>query len=164
MTGHELDAAVLEARDPQPALSIRTTTSTARLSEVQGESLASLIASMQRRGIEPAGPPFVRYHSFDEHEADLETGIPVSAPQAADGPIEPIELPGGNVIVLWHVGSHERLGEAYVRLQLSLGEHDRQPIGPPWEVYSWIDPASVPDPATWPEPSTWRTQLVQPVR
>ena len=71
------DAIVLEDRAAQPAMSIRATAPISRLSETQGESLANLVASMRRRGIVPAGPVFVRYHSFDDGEADLETGIPV---------------------------------------------------------------------------------------
>ncbi len=163
-TTESTSAVVLEERAPLPALSIRATTSIARLSEVQGESLANLVASMRRRGIVPAGPPFVRYHSFGEGEAHLEVGIPVSEPQSAEGLVAPSELPGGSVITLWHVGSHDRLGEAYARLDAWLGEHDRHRNGPPWEVYTWIDPAVDPDPAAWPAASDWRTELVQAVR
>ena len=162
-TGHATDAIVLEDRAAQPALSVRATIPTSRLSEAQGEGLADVIVSMRRRGIVPAGPVFVRYHSFDDGEADLETGIPVRDPEAGDGVVVPSELPGGTVISVWHVGSHDRLGEAYARIDAWLGQHGRGRTGPSWEIYTWIDPTVDPDPAIWPEPSAWRTELVQPV-
>ena len=73
------------------------------------------------------------------------------------------QLPGGAAINTWHYGSHDRLGEAYKRLEAWLEEHDRAPAGAAWEVYWWIDPTAEPDPATWPPPDEWRAELVQPL-
>jgi len=114
--------------------------------------------------VTPAGPPFVRYHTFGETETDLETGVPVFEAAAGEGRIVPGELPGGAAISAWHLGSHDRLGEAYGRLDTRLKEHGREADGAAWEVYWWIDPGLELDPASWPAPSKWRTQLVQPTR
>jgi len=119
---------------------------------------------LRQHGATPAGPPFVRYHSFGEAETDVEVGLPVAEAVAGQGRVAAGELPGGTAASAWHLGPHDRLTDAYARLQAWLEEHGHQPDGPGWEVYHWIDPRQAPDPAAWPHSSTWRTELVQPIR
>jgi effector-binding domain-containing protein len=153
----------LEELETQPVLSIRGTVPVAQLAEAQGERLDELWRSTQQLEVTPAGPPFVRYHTFDETETDLEVGIPVVEPVEGGGAVQSGELPGGTAVTTWHIGSHDRLGEAYKRLGAWLTGHSREANGAAWEIYWWIDPAVEPDPATWPAPEEWRTQLVQPI-
>ena len=157
------EAIVLEDRSPQPVLSIRQTIRVDEIAERHGESLRELWGAMRAHAVAAVGPPFVRYHAFGETETDVEVGIPVADRVASEGPIIAGELPGGAVIRTWHIGSHDRLGEAYSRLHSWLGEHGREPAGAAWEVYWWIDPSTDPDPANWPPPAEWRCELVQPV-
>jgi effector-binding domain-containing protein len=105
----------------------------------------------------------VRYYTFSEAEADFELGVPVERDAVGDGEIVSGLLPGGPVASTWHHGTHDGLGEAYSRIQAWLQAQGREPNGPAWEVYSWIDPASDVGPDHWPEPAHWRTQLVQPL-
>jgi effector-binding domain-containing protein len=155
---------VVEEREPQPVLSVRQTVELAQLTEAQGQSLGELWSSIDRRGTKPAGPPFVRYHTFGETATDLEVGIPVVGPSSGEGQVAAGELPGGAAVTTWHLGSHDGLGDAYARLDAWLKEHGREANGAAWEVYSWIDPGVEPDPSAWPAPSEWRTQLVQPIK
>jgi len=151
--------ALVEGREPQPVLSVRRGVAVADLAHAQGEGLGEVWRSLRERGVAPAGPPFVRYHAFDDAEADVEVGLPVSeAVGGADA------LPGGAAIVTWHLGAHDRLGEAYRRLDAWLQEHEREAAGPAWEIYHWIDPSQELDASSWPTPSAWRTELVQPIR
>jgi effector-binding domain-containing protein len=154
---------LVEDRKPQPVLSIRANARIAELAARQGESLRELWSTMQARGVAAAGAPFVRYHTFGETETDLEVGIPVADLAAGEGRVAAGELPGGAAITTWHLGSHDRLAEAYGRLQRWLKEHGREAAGAAWEVYWWIDPGAEPNPATWPPPAEWRTELVQPI-
>jgi effector-binding domain-containing protein len=158
-----LDAVVLEDRKPQSVLSIRATVRIQELGERHGESLRELWSSMQARGVTATGPPFVRYNTFGQTETDVEVGIPVAEALSGEGRITAGELPGGSAISTWHIGSHDRLGEAYGRLAAWLSERDRKAAGAAWEVYWWIDPASDPGPAGWPPPAEWRCELVQPI-
>ena len=153
----------LEHRDPQPVVSIRATVPIAELAQHQGDRLAALAGYLQQHGVQPAGPPFVRYHTFGETETDLEGGIPVAAPVAGEGRIAGGVLPGGPAVTTWHVGSHDTLRDAYARLAAWLQAHGREPAGAPWEVYHWIDPGQYGGPASWPDPSRWRTELIQPI-
>ena len=154
---------VVEARHSQHVLSIRRFVEVARLTEARGERLAELWGFIRRHGVDPAGPPFVRYHTFGETETDLEVGLPVAEGEPGDGRITPGELPGGAVITTWHFGSHDRLGDSYARLRAWLEEHGRKADGTAWEVYWWIDPTREPDPSAWRAPSEWRTQVIQPI-
>jgi effector-binding domain-containing protein len=151
-------------RDPQPVLSVRATVPVAELSAAQGEALRTLWIHRRHQGVQLAGPPYVRYHSFGEADTDVEVGIPVAADAVGRGRVAVGELPGGTVASTWHLGAHDRLGDAYARLQAWLTEHGHRPAGAGWEVYHWIDLDQEPDPARWPDPSSWRTQLVQPIR
>lgn len=154
----------VQQRDPQPMVSVRTTVPVAELATVQGDALRALWDHLRRHRVRPAGPPFVRYHTFGDVETDVEVGIPVADAAAGEGRVDAGTLPGGTVVSAWHLGSHDRLGDAYTRLQVWLKEHGHQPAGTGWEVYHWIDLDKEPNPAAWPDPSTWRTQLIQPIR
>lgn len=157
------EAITVEELEAQPVLSIRGTAEVARLAEAQGERLSEVWRSIDAGEATPAGPPFVRYHTFGESETDLEVGIPVVEPVAGGGRAEGGELPGGTAIRTWHIGSHDALADAYGRLNRWLTEHGRATNGAAWEVYWWIDASKVPDPSTWPPPAEWRTELVQPI-
>ena len=154
---------LVDDREPQPALSIRTTVAVAQLARAQDERLGELWGLMQARGLAPSGPPFVRYHTFDETETDVELGVPVNEAATGEGRVEAGALPGGAAIATWHLGAQDRLGEAYQRLNAWLEEHNSEAGGPPWEVYWWIDPSQEPDPSAWPAPAEWRTELAQPI-
>jgi effector-binding domain-containing protein len=154
---------LVEDREPLPVLSIRQTVAVADLAQAQGQGLGELWRALQARGLVPAGPPFVRYHTFGETETDLELGVPLSEGATGEGRVEAGELPGGPAIVTWHIGPHDSLGEAYGRLGTWLAQHRREAAGPAWEVYWWIDAGREPDPSSWPAPAEWRTELVQPV-
>jgi effector-binding domain-containing protein len=153
----------VEHRDPVSVLSIRENAAIADLAATQGERLRAIWESLQAQGLAPAGPPFVRYHTFGETETDMEFGVPVPARTAVEGRVTAGELPGGSVLITWHLGAHDSLDQAYGRLAAWLKEHDREAAGAAWEVYWWIDAGQKPDPSTWPAPAEWRTELVQPL-
>lgn len=157
------EAVLVEDRKPQPVLSIRGNVGLDKLAETQGERLSELWRSMQARGLAPVGPPFVRYHTFGETETDVEVGVPVPEEAAGMGRVEAGVLPGGAAIATWHLGGHDRLGDAYERLRAWLEANEREAVGAAWEVYWWIDTSQEPDPSSWPEPTEWRTELVQPI-
>jgi effector-binding domain-containing protein len=150
--------------DPQPILSIRTTVQIAKLGEEMGELLPVLLGYVEQSGAQPAGPVFVRYHTFGEVETDLEIGVPVVEPVAGEGPIVDGELTGGPAVSTWHMGPHDKLGEAYARINTFISEQGHEPDGPAREVYYWLDPSRNSDVSIETDPSNWGTQLIQPVK
>jgi effector-binding domain-containing protein len=144
-------------------LSIRQTVPVADLPITQGESLNELWRLLRDEGCTPSGPPFVRYHAFNDVQTDVEVGVPVDGDVNGRGRIVRGELPGGRAVTTVHLGSHDRLGEAYGRLADGVAAHGGAD-GPAWEVYEWINPTREPDPQSWPAPADWRTLLVQPIK
>ncbi|MDQ5825353.1 MAG: GyrI-like domain-containing protein [Chloroflexota bacterium] len=152
----------LRQLEPQPTLIIRGTIQVADLGATVGERLGALSSYLQQSGARPAGPPFVRYHTFGDTHTDFELGVPLVEPVAGEGEISRGELPGGPAATTWHTGPHVKLGEAYARIAAWLQEQEREPSGPAWEVYHWIDLSGENDPST-SDQSSGTTQLVQPI-
>jgi effector-binding domain-containing protein len=155
---------IIHDMEPQQILSIRGKIRTEQLGEAMGSRIAALAAYLEQSGAQPAGPPFVRYHTFDENETDFELGVPVVEPVEGEGRIVAGELAGGPAITTWHYGAHDRLGEAYARVEAALDEHHREPAGPPREVYHWIDFNKGGEDPGMLDPSTWGTELILPVK
>ena len=158
------DEVAMEQLAPQPVLSIRGTIPTAKLGETMGERIPALLGYLERSGAQATGPIFVRYHTFDNTETDIELGIPVVESVAGEGQIAAGELPGGPAFTTWHVGAHDTLGNAYARLNGWRNLQSREPDGPGWEVYCWIDPRQKGEGSGGQDPANWRTQLVQPIK
>jgi len=154
----------LQHLEPQPMMSIRETIPIANLGEVVGERISTMWDYLHQRGVQPAGPPFVRYHTFGETETDFEFGIAVVQPSVGEDRITAGELPGGPAVTTRHAGPHEKLGDAYASIETWLSEHGREPDGSAWEVYHWIDLSQERGPVTVPVSSRWPTQLIQPIR
>ena len=145
----------------QPVLSIRSTFPVARLGEVVGDRLATLSRHLRDHGLHPAGPPFVRYHTFGDVETDMEFGVPLTAPAPGDGAVVAGELPAGPAVTTVHDGPHIELGRAYGAIADWCAAHGREPAGPAWETYHWID---LTDPEPQAASAGGRTQLTQPIK
>lgn len=135
----------------------------ARLAEVDLIVQCVMMGTLTDGHERVAGPPFVRYHAMDDAEADVELGVPVVEAVAGEGRVVSGELPGGPAVTTWHLGAHDRLGEAYARLRGWMSAQGCGPRGAAWEVYTWIDPPVYRGPENWSDPASWRTQLVWPV-
>jgi effector-binding domain-containing protein len=116
------------------------------------------------RGIEPAGAPFLRYDLIDmERQFEVEAGVPVAAPVAADGEVFAGVLPAGRYAALTHIGPFDGLVAATAALLDWAAEQGLAwdvtdtPEGQRWgcrlEVYET-------DPAEQPDPSKWSTELL----
>src|ERR1700759_2456338 len=89
---------VVTERSPRPYVFIPRTVTMATIAAAADE-IPQLIGWLAERGVAPAGPPFLRYNVIDmERELQLEAGVPVTAAVAAEGRVEPGELPGGRYV------------------------------------------------------------------
>jgi hypothetical protein len=116
------------------------------------------------RGIQPAGPPFFRYHIVDmERELLVEAGVPVAVPVAEDGSeVRCGILPPGEFVVLTHTGAPATLPDATAELLDWAAAR-----GLAWDSYQtgigeeWVCRVEfyLTDPAEQPDTSKWQTQL-----
>jgi effector-binding domain-containing protein len=147
-----IDAEIRELT-PQPSAAVRLTQpmSEMDLAAVFDEHLPNIAHRLADMGIEPAGPPYGRYHEFGPERVDVEIGIPVSAPvsnlrsydDADVGELFASELPGGQVAMAIHRGPYDGLSKTYDALHDWIHDQGRDEGPGPWESYV-DDPGEVP--------------------
>jgi len=147
----------LKDLEPQAMVSIRTRCHAAEIGATLGELLPEVWAYLRKQGVYPSGPPFTRYHGFEDNQVDLEGGMPVSDPMPGEGRIVAGELPGGSVLSTIHMGPYEKLPEAHDALHVWIRENNMETAGPQWEFY-WTDPGQEPN------PKKRKTELIWPVK
>lgn len=130
---------------PQPSAAVRLTQpmQSMDLAALFDEHLPNIAHRLADMGIEPAGPPYGRYHEFGPERVDVEIGIPVSAPvsnlrgydEAEEGELFASELPGGQAAIAVHRGTYDGLKQAYEDLHDWIHGQGREEGPGPWESY-----------------------------
>jgi effector-binding domain-containing protein len=122
---------------PQTVLSVRTITPMERLPADIGAAYAEIMPQVEGGPAAYAGPPFIIYHDMDHSRVgvDMEVCLPVTAPQAAAGRVQCLELPAVTVACTLHRGPYDEIGNAYQALQEEIDVQRRAAAGPPREVY-----------------------------
>ena len=138
---------------PQPTAAVRLTqpVSEMDLAALFDEHLPNIAHHLADVGIEPAGPPYGRYHEFGPERVDVEIGIPVSVPvanlrgydEAEEGELFASELPGGQAAITVHRGAYDKLSATYDALHGWIHDQGRDEGPGPWESYV-DDPSEVP--------------------
>lgn len=156
-----MDAEIRELT-PQPAAAVRLQVETGRLAELFDEHLPNIAHRLADMGVEPAGPPYARYHEFGEERVDVEIGIPVASPvpnvpalaDARPGEMGSAELPGGRVAITVHRGPYDGLSSTYHQLHEWIHGQGADEGAGPWESYvedpSEVDQAALRTEVFWP--------------
>ncbi len=124
-------------RDATLAISKRMPVMLAGIGPALGATFGELYGHLAMSGVEPAGPPFVVYHSMPtpDQPLDIEVCAPVSAMTEAPIGCTVGWIPGGSFATLLHVGPYEAIGAAYDQLTTWVERHHRELVGPPRETY-----------------------------
>jgi effector-binding domain-containing protein len=140
----------------QPTAIIRLTIPRAEIRNVMGPGYRELMAAVAAQRIAPAGPWFSHHLRMDPDTFDFELGVPVTAPIAAAGRVQPGELPAATVARTVYRGPYEGLGTAWARFNAWIAAEGHTPAPNLWECY-------VAGPESSPDPATWRTELNRPL-
>jgi effector-binding domain-containing protein len=135
---------------------IRLTVPRSQIQNVMGPAIGEAIATASAQGVGPAGPVFSRHFRMDPEVFDFEVGVPVSAPCAPAGRVQPGELPATRVVRTVYHGGYEGLGAAWSEFDAWIRAEGIVTGTEFWECYA-AGPESGPDPAA------WRTELTRPL-
>jgi effector-binding domain-containing protein len=147
---------------PRPTAAVRMRARTDQLAGLFDEHLPNIAHRLGDMGVQPAGPPYARYHEYGPERVDVEIGIPVASPvpnvpslaDAAPGEMASSQLPGGPVAITVLRGSYDGLPQTYERLHDWIHEQGRQEGTAPWESYvddpSEVDEADLRTEVCWP--------------
>jgi effector-binding domain-containing protein len=143
-----------EIRDltPRPTAAVRLGAPTSELPSMFDEHLPNISHRLADMGLQPAGPPYARYHAYDPERVEVEIGIPVDLPvpnvrpldEAAPGELGSSQLPGGQVAITVHRGAYDGLRQTYEGLRDWIHDQGREDGPAPWESYV-DDPSEVAD-------------------
>jgi effector-binding domain-containing protein len=126
---------------------IRKTLTMDRLSAFFMESIPTLMGSLGKSGIKPAGAPCGIYFTFDETTmtSDMAAAVPAGLTKAI-GDIVPIRLPAAKAYVIDYIGTYEGSIIAYDAFDLYFSRNHLKPKMPVVEEYL-TDPEKEKDPA-----------------
>lgn len=125
----------IEKQPAQPTLCVRTHVPVTRIGEVVGKAFGDIMAAIEAQGGTPQGMPYVAYRNLNMADLDLEIGFPVSKPLAAQGRVEPGELPGGTWASTMHIGPYADVGPAWNELQGYIRAMGKVPAPIGYEFY-----------------------------
>jgi effector-binding domain-containing protein len=148
---------IVELTD-QPYAAIRSQLSMSRIPEI-ADRIPEVLAQLSERGIEPAGPPFLKYDVLGPGEAlEIEAGVPVADVAEGAGAVAFAIIRGGRFATVTHRGPYDGLTQATRQLLLwgqqqglrwDMDERDgAESWGARLEVYP-TNPAETPDPNDW---------------
>ena len=96
----------IDTRPDQIYMGIRTIAPFSGMFKVVDQLRKEMTKWVKENGIEPVGPPFLRYHVIDMRgEMDITFGIPVATALPDDGRVTAGVLPGGRFASLIYVGN-----------------------------------------------------------
>ena len=135
---------------------IRLTIPRKEMRNVMQPGLGELMAAIAAQGIAPAGPWFTHHLRMSPDVFDFEISVPVTAPIAAEGRVQPSEWPAMTVAKTVYHGPYEGLGAAWGEFDAWIASHGHAPAPDLWECY-------VAGPEANPDPVSWRTELYRPL-
>jgi effector-binding domain-containing protein len=119
------------------------------------EAYGELFSYIAMRKVPVTGPPFGRY-AFNGG-IGVEAGVPIAARVPACGDLVTSALPSTRAATTCHMGSYDKLRDAYDALEKWVHDHGFERNGLHWEVY-------LTDPQAQPDPRLRQTIVIMPYR
>lgn len=152
----------IASRDAQPYAAIRTKVTMDGLDNAIPTLIDETLSRLVERGVEPCGPPVIRYHVIDmERELDVSIGWLVDAPVSGDDRVEVGELPAGDYASLVFTDVTRGVEGNGVLIRWALDN------GVEWDAWDTDEghafasrfELALDGPDDDPDPTTWRTEV-----
>jgi effector-binding domain-containing protein len=128
------------------ALVIRVDVPMNDIGEKVGECYGKLFQYIGTNNLNPAGPPFAVYYSWEpEGNVVFEAGVPVAMKVEGAGEITYKEFPNMKAVSTLYSGSYDSMEPVYNQIMKYMEENKLESTGSSWEVYL-TDPQSVQSP------------------
>jgi effector-binding domain-containing protein len=156
----------IQERAAQHYAGIERTVPMGGISGAVDEAFPELFGWLGSCGIEPAGPPFIRFLVIDmAADLRLELGVPVGAPVAGSGRVQPGVLPAGRYVVLRHIGPYDG-PDGLIAANAELQQWARA-RGVEFDTWDTLDGSAwrsrvehyLTDPSTEPDPAKWEVDV-----
>jgi effector-binding domain-containing protein len=151
-----LDTPRITQTTAQQTAMIHLTVPRTEIQKVMGPGIQEVMATVAAQGIGPAGPWFTHHLRRPTDTFDFEISVPVTAPVAPRGRVEPGEWPAMKVARAVYRGPYEGLAGAWGEFDAWLKASGRVAAADLWEVY-------VAGPESGDDPANWRTELNRPL-
>ena len=135
---------------------IRLTVPRAEIQRVMDPGRRELLDAVAAQGIALDGPWFTHHLTLPGETFDFEIAVPVAAPIAPAGRVQPGRLRAATVARALYRGPYEGLGAAWGELGAWIAAQGHTPDADLWECY-------VSGPESGPDPSHWLTELNRPL-
>ena len=135
---------------------IHVTVPRTEIQKVMGPGIQELMSTVAAQGVGLAGPWFTHHLRRPTDTFDLEISVPVTAPVAPAGRVEPSEWPAMKVVRTVYRGPYEGLGAAWGEFDAWIKANGHKPAADLWEIY-------VTGPESGSDPAEWRTELNWPL-
>jgi DNA-binding transcriptional MerR regulator len=141
-----------------PAAAIRTTVNVGDLGAWYHGAIGEIQGTLSAQEIVASGPPggIYDYELFTEARGEATLFFPVTGEVRPVGRVGPIRLPGAELAVIVHNGSHDDLDRSYGALATYVSEHTLAVDGLIREYYL-VGPPDTDD------ESAWRTEICWPI-
>ena len=155
----------IDYRAEQPTLGIRVQTPFRGMFKVVDGLRKELNGWLAQQGVQPAGPPFLRYHVIDmDGEMDIEYGVPVRERMSGDGRVEPGVLPAGRYASLIYSGSGLQGNRALIEWAKQNGVPFDRWDDPKGDAFRARLETYMTDPKVEPRKTKWQVEMAVRVR
>ncbi|WP_448006103.1 GyrI-like domain-containing protein [Agromyces bauzanensis] len=135
-------------RQPRQDLAVvRSRTTFSEIPTFMGSAFERVAAHLGPKGLLGPGPAIARYTEMDmtTGEVVVAAGFVVSQPVSGDGSVVPDETPASEVATTTHLGTYERVSEAYDAIAKAMAVQGRElDETTMWEEY-WSPPGTPDD-------------------
>lgn len=135
---------ILEEKEAQAGIAIRTRTAVENLPQVLGVAYGAIMSYLDEMAVQPAGAPYVGYFNTDMRDLDIECGFTLAQALPGRQEIKPSAIPAGKRVSCLHSGPYSQVEPVYNAITEWIAANGHTSTGVFYEHYL-NDPAETPE-------------------